>query len=183
MELGRIVVWRRESLPHSTSYPLLMLILQNVLIKYTHFCTPKCSPYAGVWLWRISGSYSQEMMGLNLRWLLVCVVVFLAFNTTNLDWGVKAWLFKSSHGYLVNGQALMEKVKGQRLWFTELWNCQFYFCFTKSGISHLVLRVRCPLCPGKCTHSTCSFEFSLATHYINITFSALLHWWTKICES
>jgi hypothetical protein len=48
IEFGRIVVWRRESLPHSTSYPLLMLILQNVLIKYTPFCTPKCSPYAGV---------------------------------------------------------------------------------------------------------------------------------------
>ena len=36
-----IVKWRRESLPHSTSYPLLMLVLQNVLSKYTPFCTPK----------------------------------------------------------------------------------------------------------------------------------------------
>jgi len=34
-------VWRRESLPHSTSYPLLMLVLKNVLIKDTPFCTPK----------------------------------------------------------------------------------------------------------------------------------------------
>ncbi len=29
------------SLPHLTSYPLLMLVLQNVLIKYTPFFTPK----------------------------------------------------------------------------------------------------------------------------------------------
>jgi len=34
-------------MPHSTSYPLLMLVLQNVLIKYTPFCTPKCSSYTG----------------------------------------------------------------------------------------------------------------------------------------
>jgi len=45
--------WWWGSLPHLTSYPLLMLVLRNMLIKYTPFCTPKCSSYAGIWLWEI----------------------------------------------------------------------------------------------------------------------------------
>ena len=35
------VIWRRESLPHYASDPLLILVLQNLLLKCTTFCTTK----------------------------------------------------------------------------------------------------------------------------------------------
>ena len=41
LEQEGIVVWRGESLPHSISYPLLMLLLQNVLLKYTSLLYPQ----------------------------------------------------------------------------------------------------------------------------------------------
>jgi len=34
----------------------------------------------GVWLWRISGSYSQEMMWLTLRWVLVFEVFIVGHH-------------------------------------------------------------------------------------------------------